>query len=668
MKPASGDTSHDVKTRLTEQEHSVNKKVECRDELIKVKETLAQEIGSREELNRELIETEQKLSVSQRKLFNTQQILVVSEEATEESARQLVRCGAVHTQLRRDISTGQRIEKALLEEKERLVFTLNHIGEAVITTDMSGEVTYLNPVAETMTGWTSEEAKGHILAEVFNILHSQADENAPNPVELIVQGETNVGLALHTVLIQRSGNVLNIEDSAAPIRDQHGKIIGAVLVFHDVTHAQEMATQMSYQASHDALTGLITRREFERRLKHALLTGKQDGKQHTLLYLDLDQFKIVNNTCGHLGGDELLKQLASLLQVPLRANDTLARVGGDEFGLLLESCPTESGLRVAELLRQAVHDFLFVWDEKVFRLGISIGLVTFGTGGETLPDILRMADAACYLAKDKGRNRVQTYTPEDLELAQRHGEMGWIGRIQRAMVEQRLVLYSQKILPLGNTHENGEHYEVLLRMLDEEGELIPPMAFIPAAERYGLMPELDRWVIAAAFAQYSRRHPVGSTLGTCAINLSGASICDENFHEFVLAQFELSKVPPAGICFEITETSAIANLAHAAVLILKLKEIGCRFSLDDFGRGMSSFAYLKHLPVDYLKIDGGFVKDMIDDPIDRAMVEAINHIGHVMKIETIAEFVENDAIIKALRVIGVDYGQGYGVEKPRLVH
>ena len=640
--------------------------IECVNELHEVKVALAQEIGDRDERNRELMETGQKLSATLGILSGAREVLAVAEKATEETAAQLVRSREAHAKLRHDITAGQRIEEALFEENERLRVTLNHIGEAVITTDMSGRVTYLNPVAETMTGWTSEEANGHPLPEVFNIIHSQTDESVPNPVELIFQGKTDVGLALHTVLIQRSGNTFNIEDSAAPIRDQYGKIIGAVLIFHDVTQARDLAALMTYQASHDALTGLIDRREFERRLEHALLTGKQDGKQHTLLYLDLDQFKIVNDTCGHIAGDELLKQLTGVLQAQLRTNDTLARVGGDEFGLLLESCPTESALRVADLLRQTVHDFHFVWKEKVFQLGLSIGLVTFGNGSETLPDILRMADAACYLAKDKGRNRVQIYTAEDMGIAQRHGEMGWVGRIQKALKEQRFVLYSQKILPLVNSCEAGEHYEVLLRMKEEDGTLISPMAFIPAAERYGLMPQLDRWAVTTAFTQYSRRHPPGSALGTCAINLSGASICDERFHDFVVAQFEFFKVPPAGICFEITETSAIINLPQAAALILKLKALGCRFSLDDFGSGMSSFAYLKHLPVDYLKIDGSFVKDMIDDPIDCAMVEAINHIGHVMKIETIAEFVENDAILQALRRIGVDYAQGYGIEKPHL--
>jgi diguanylate cyclase (GGDEF)-like protein/PAS domain S-box-containing protein len=665
-----GDTSAQVKKTLEQNEKVEEKVLGCADDLQEVNEALtqqihaankalAQEIDNSEELNRELIGTVQEL-------FDTQEVLADAHRLAKEADVSLTRSEEIQTELRHDITRGRHIEKALFEEKERLRITLNHVEDAVITTDMSGRVMYLNPVAESMTGWTTQEAKAHFLPEVFNIIPSNTEDSSPNPVELIYQGKTNVGVALHTVLIQRSGRTLSIEDAAAPLRDQHGKIVGAILIFHDVTQALKMAACMTFQSSHDALTGLIDRREFERRLAHALLTGKQDGKQHTLLNLDIDQFKIINDTCGHLAGDELLRQLTDILQAHLRVNDTLARVGGDEFDVLLEGCGTDAALGVAEQLRQAVHDFHFMWKGETFQLALSIGLVTFGDGSQTLPDLMRMADAACYLAKDKGRNRIQVYTVEDMGIAQRHGEMGWVGRIQRALEENRFVLYSQKILPLTDDPNAGEHYEVLLRLKDEDGELVPPMAFIPAAERYGLMPQIDRWVITTAFAQYGRRHPPGSLLGTCAINLSGATICDERFHEFVTAQFDLFKIPPGGICFEITETSAITNLAHAAVLILKLKEVGCRFSLDDFGSGMSSFAYLKHLPVDYLKIDGSFVKDMIEDPIDHAMVEAINHIGHVMKIETIAEFVENDAILEALRRVGVDYAQGYGIEKPRL--
>jgi diguanylate cyclase (GGDEF)-like protein/PAS domain S-box-containing protein len=564
-----------------------------------------------------------------------------------------------------DISDRKRAEATLFNEKERLRVTLNSIGDAVITTDTTGQVTYLNPVAEALTGWTTQEAMGLPLSSVFHIVNEMTDEIAPNPVELVLHSEKISGLAESTSLIQRGGTRIPIEDSAAPIRDAQGTLLGVVLVFHDVTQARKMAAEMTHQATHDALTGLINRREFERRLERAIDSGKHQDAQHSMLYLDLDQFKIVNDTCGHVAGDELLRQLTAVMQEKLRKGDTLARLGGDEFGVLLENCSTEPANRIADLLRRTVGEFHFTWLDKTFPIGVSIGLVTFSNGGVALADILRMADAACYVAKDTGRNRIHVYTPGDKEVAQRSGEMGWISRIQKALDEQRLVLYSQKILALGSTPDAGEHYEVLLRMHDEEGVLIPPMAFIPAAERYGLMPLLDRWVIQTAFALQAQRQALGTPLGTCAINLSGTTICDDYFLEFVKDQFARHHVAPQSICFEVTETAAITNLSQAATLIRDLKALGCRFALDDFGSGMSSFAYLKYLPVDYLKIDGAFVKNMLDDPIDYAMVESINHIGHVMGIETIAEFAENEGIVNALQKIGVNFAQGYGVEVPR---
>lgn len=597
--------------------------------------------------------------------IETEEGILVSSAIRDVTERK--RTKEIQSQLRRDLTEREIAEKALFEEKERLRVTLSCIGDAVITTDTEGRVTYLNPVAETMAGQSSDEAKGFLLQDVFQIIDAETNEAAPSPAERVLRDKEIISLNSHALLIRRNGQTFPIEDSAAPIRDQSGAIIGAVLVFRDVSHAQKMAMEMRYQATHDALTGLINRHEFERRLKQALDGEEQADSEHTLLYLDLDQFKIVNDTCGHLAGDELLKQLTSLLRLKLRKGDTLARLGGDEFGVLLENCPRGPAHRVAELLRQTVSEFRFVWEGRVFPLGVSIGLVTFTSGAQTFSDVLRMADAACFLAKDSGRNRVQLYTAEDEGLEKRRGEMGWVERLHKALDEQRFVLYSQKILALSPARAKSAHYELLLRMKGENGLLIPPMAFIPAAERYGLMPQLDRWVIAAAFSQFALRHPKWNAGDLCTINLSGTSICDEHLYDFVVEQFHRYGTPSAGICFEITETAAIANLAHAATLIRKLKNLGCRFSLDDFGSGMSSFTYLKHLPVDYLKIDGAFIKNMVNDAIDHAMVEAINNIGHVMGLETIAESVENRSILQALQKMHIDYAQGYAIEKPRLV-
>jgi EAL domain-containing protein (putative c-di-GMP-specific phosphodiesterase class I) len=361
-----------------------------------------------------------------------------------------------------------------------------------------------------------------------------------------------------------------------------------------------------------------------------------------------------------------MRQISALLQARLREGDTLARLGGDEFGILLENCPPEQGVRIADEIRQAIRDFRFSWSGLPFTVGSSIGLVTITEDGFTLAEILRAADTACYVAKEKGRNRVHLYSADDSEVSLKQDEMEWVARIQKALEEKRFRLYAQEIVSLSPSMGPGTHFEILIRMLDEKGNLVFPGAFIPAAERYGLMQVVDRWVVTTAFETYAQlaSDNRGRSIETCSINLSGASIGDEGFLEFVQTQAAVAGVPYTAFCFEVTETVAVADVAKAADFIRRLRTLGCRFSLDDFGSGMSSFGYLKHLPVDYLKIDGGFVKDMLEDPIDRAMVEAINHIGHVMGKKTIAEFVENVQTLEALRAMGVDYGQGYGIARP----
>jgi len=553
---------------------------------------------------------------------------------------------------------------SLFKQKELAEVTLHSIGDAVITTDGTARVEYLNPVAEQLTGWKTQDAHGLLLANVCVLIDGVTRETEPNPVERCLRERQVVGLASNVVLVAKDGKEYLIEDSAAPIRDREGKIVGAVMVFYDVTQMRNTPHLLSYHATHDALTGLVNRREFERRLAELLVRAKNLGQQHAFCYIDLDQFKVINDTCGHAVGDKLLRQLTYLLQESMRDSDTLARLGGDEFGVLLESCPLERALQIAEGMRQVVQDFRFSWEGHPFDLGVSIGLVLIDADSVSIEELMSEADAACYAAKEKGRNRVQIFRPDNLELAQRHGEMQWVSRISHALEENRFVLYCQTIAPLDETQER--HCEILLRMLDEEGKLVPPMDFIPAAERYSLMPAIDRWVIhngLALIGRYLREHPnqPGVVFG---INLSGASMGEENLDHFICEQLALHQVPPQLICLEVTETAAVANLDQAATLIKSLRAKGCRFALDDFGSGLSSFRYLKILPVDYLKIDGAFVKDMVDDPVDYAMVQAINTVGHVMGIKTIAEYVENDAILERLRELGVDYAQGYGIHKP----
>ncbi|GMR20349.1 MAG: hypothetical protein BMS9Abin36_0944 [Gammaproteobacteria bacterium] len=427
--------------------------------------------------------------------------------------------------------------------------------------------------------------------------------------------------------------------------------------------------RVSYHASHDALTGLINRREFEQRAAIAIDGAINHNTEHAILYIDLDQFKVVNDTCGHVAGDELLRQLGPILHRKIRTGDTLARLGGDEFGVLLINCPINQAVIVANNLREAVQDFRFAWEDNIFSIGASIGVVPINETAQNLSNLLSIADSACYTAKDHGRNRVYVYQPDDMEMAKRHGEMQWVSRINRALEENHFLLYCQPIVPIKHVRKREMHYEVLLRMQDEIDGIIPPGAFIPAAERYNLMTAIDKWVIENLFTKLAAFLEVHlkEDLPTICINLSGSSLSEKEFLTYIRIKFKKTKVPPASICFEITETAAIANLTNARHFIDDLKQLGCRFSLDDFGSGLSSFAYLKNLPVNYLKIDGVFVKDIDNDPVDYAMVKSINEIGHVSGMLTIAEFVENDAILAKVKKISVDFAQGYGIGKPLLL-
>ena len=566
---------------------------------------------------------------------------------------------------------GQRQEfaAALQAEKDRAQTTLASIGDGVIATDVEGSIVYMNPAAEQLTHWNAAQAAGLPLAALFNLLDDNAEKDAYTLIERIFSGQLNGG-SEHAKMIQRlDGSTVSVTLVGAPIMTE-GKIHGTVLVLHDMTQERQYIANLSWQATHDALTGLANRREFEFRVEQALAGLTRQPSRHSLMFLDLDQFKLVNDTCGHAAGDELLRHICALLQSGLREGDTLARLGGDEFGILLENCAPEAAEKIAEGLREVVQNLHFVWKTRPFMTSVSIGLVHIAQLPTSLEASLRAADMACYMAKEKGRNRVQVYHPDDTELTVRFGEMAWVQRLHMALEENRFCLYSQEIASLDPSAQRGAHIEVLLRLHDETGRIIMPDSFIPAAERYGMMTTLDRWVVHNVFkviaqCMHESTPDERANLAMCAINLSGSSIGDEEFLDYLHEQFERFAIAPSMICFEITETSAIANLASAIRFINQLKALGCRFSLDDFCAGMSSFAYLKHLPVDYLKIDGSFVKDMLDDPINRAMVEVINHIGHVMGKRTIAEFVETPLIEQALMEIGVDYAQGYLIERPQ---
>ena len=562
----------------------------------------------------------------------------------------------------RDITQDKQAARELLSLKERAEMTLWSIGDGVLTTDTAGHVQCMNRIAEQLTGWSKADAVGMEIERVFHIVDELSEDAFENPVRKCLRLNQTVAVSNRSALISRTGHRIAIEDTAAPIRGTDGATFGVVIVFHDVSHERQLRHELSWQASHDALTGLINRREFEFQVVGALASAKADGDTHALLYLDLDQFKIVNDTCGHGAGDVLLQHLASLLQSHMRDSDVLARLGGDELGVLLLNCPALQALALAEKLREAIKDYRFVWNHNTFEVGASIGLVTIDEHSKSTSELLSAADQACYVAKEQGRNRVHVYQETDLVLAKRHGDILWVSRLNEAFEKQRFQLFVQPIVSLKGA--DVEHAEVLLRMLDEGNRLILPGAFIPAAERYDLMLSIDRWVIETVCQYLMQQRP--RTDGTTdtrmfSINLSGVSLNDDQLHDFIIDRFSRYRTTPSQICFEITETAAVANLNKAKLFMTRLQGIGVQFSLDDFGSGLSSFAYLKSLPVNFLKIDGLFVRDIATNEINRAMVAAINEVGHVMGIKTVAEYVESADVLAAVREIGIDFAQGYAI-------
>ncbi len=568
-----------------------------------------------------------------------------------------------------DITQRKRADAALFNEKERLLVTLASIGEGVVTTDTAERVTFLNPVAEQLTGCSLKEARGRPVNQVFRVVNELTRRPCANTLTQLPRDGLGSGLASHTLLIRADGHEYAIEHSAAPIRNREGETIGSVLVFRDVTGAREMANRLSWQASHDALTGLCNRIAFEERLHH-LVHYPQTPKGHevhTLLYIDLDQFKVVNDVAGHIAGDEVLKQVSGLMQQQVRESDMLARIGGDEFGVILTHCDIAHAQRVADGIHRALEGFKFPWDERQFRFGASIGALAFSPGKTSLTELLRAADLACYAAKNAGRRRTHVYRIDDVQTQRHHAEMDWATRLSDAVDSDRLVLHGQLVQPLQESRRGeGLNFEVLVRMRDTDGTLVMPRAFLPAAERFDLMTLIDRWIIARAFRTVAEclREP-SNRIRRCALNLSGATLGDESLLPYVKGQLALYRLPPKVFCFEITETVAISNFPAALGLIRELRAMGCRFALDDFGSGLCSFSYLKNLPVDYLKIDGTFVRDLGHDAVNRALVSNINDVGHLLGKQTVAECAEDAETIAILGELGVDYAQGFGIAPPQ---
>jgi diguanylate cyclase (GGDEF)-like protein/PAS domain S-box-containing protein len=599
-----------------------------------------------------------------------QPVIVLVGQADEDLGIEAVERGALDYLIKQQI-VSNLLAKALRYATERTHTLLalkasetryrelyENVVAGVFQSTPDGKFMAANPALVRLLGYASEDELLEINIQRDLYLYP---EERDNWVRSMAQaGEIrNAELTLK----RKDGRKIVVLENSRTVRDEHGRIIYYEGTLTDITEAHELSRQLSYEASHDALSGLINRREFEIRLQSALDSAQATGATHAVCYLDLDQFKVINDTCGHIAGDELLRQLAQVLQGRVRTHDTLARLGGDEFGLLLHDCTVENATKVAEGLLRAIEQHSFVWGNSSFSVGASIGLVPVSVAFRRITQVLQAADAACYAAKDQGRNRIHIYKEDDTVVAQRHGEMQWVARVKRALSENRFFLEAQPILPLQDDSA-PRHYELLVRMHDEAGRVVPPGAFLPAVERYNLSQRLDRWVISTALRWLAAHRGSVEHIGRVFVNLSGDSVGDPQLQEFIRQLMAETGVPPTRLGFEITETAAIGNLTRANQLIGDLRRLGCAFSLDDFGSGVSSFAYLKALTVDYLKIDGLFVGNIATDRIDYEMVRSITDIGHVMGKQVVAEAVENHALLSRLRSIGVDYVQGYAVGAP----
>ncbi|MGH8178155.1 MAG: EAL domain-containing protein [Steroidobacter sp.] len=600
-----------------------------------------------------------------------QPIIVLVGQADEELGVEAVERGALDYLIKQQI-VSNLLGKALRYATERTHTLLalkasetryrelyENVVAGVFQTTPDGKFMAANPALVRMLGYSNEDELLEL--SIARDLYMYPEERENWLRNMALAGEIrNAELALK----RKDGRKIVVLENSRAVRDEQGQIMYYEGTLTDITEAHELSQQLSYEASHDALTGLINRREFEIRLQRALDSSQASGATHGVCYLDLDQFKVINDTCGHIAGDELLRQLAQVLQGRVRSNDTLARLGGDEFGLLLHDCALDDAMSVAAGLLKAVEQHQFVWGANMFSVGASIGLIPVTASFRRITQVLQAADAACYAAKDQGRNRIHVYEEDDTVVTQRHGEMQWVARVKRALNENRFFLEAQPIVPIAGNADAPRNYELLVRMRDESGRVVPPGAFLPAVERYNLSQRLDRWVINAAM-QWLAAHPQQmQRIDRAFVNLSGDSVGDLQLLEYIRNLLAETRIPPAKLGFEITETAAIGNLTRANQLIGDLRKIGCAFGLDDFGSGVSSFAYLRALTVDFLKIDGLFIANIAEDRIDYEMVRSITDIGHVMGKKVVAESVESEAVLAKLKEIGVDYAQGFAVGPP----
>ena len=568
----------------------------------------------------------------------------------------------------RDVSYRKSLEVSLSRSKRQAQYTLESISEGVITTDNEGRIDYMNRAAESMTGGNREEAMGHKIAELFSLVDESDRRPLGDPVERSLAMRRRVNMGRRALLVSRDGEYEHsVEITASPIRGPGNSISGTVVVFHDVSEIRGLTRQMSYQATHDPLTGLINRREFERRLQAAMDSAQAEEQVAILCYMDLDRFKAVNDSCGHLAGDNMLREVASLIKDQVRDSDFVGRLGGDEFGTLLIGCPIDKARQIATDVCNAIADYRFVWKDKIFNIGISIGLVGIAHSTGTLQDVISAADSACYVAKQRGRGQVHVYSARDEAIARERGDIQWLRQLQDALHENKFELALQPIIATGSGKESGPSAEVLIRLPDQHGRSANTAEFLRPAERYQLMPQIDRWVVNATLAAINAGEIKLAGGRSCAINISGQTLRDEGFLGFVVDALDRSGVPPTSICFEVTESAISANVQQAQRFIEVLHGIGCEFALDDFGSGLGAFSNLKNLPVDYLKIDGTHTRNLSADQINQEMVSAMIKLARTMEFRVVAEQVEQQEDFDWLRDIGVDFVQGNFVDPPTIL-
>ncbi len=560
----------------------------------------------------------------------------------------------------------RRLSAAPETERSRALVVLQSISEGVIAADKRGHIDYMNEAAEKLTGVTAAQAVGRTLDAVVKLVDENDRKPLGDPFLECLAGGVRVNLAGRKALLLApvSGAEHSVELTVSPLHSSQQELLGAVAVLHDVTEQRGLARQMSYQASHDALTGLVNRREFERRLEEALESARAESSSHVLCYLDLDRFKAVNDSCGHMAGDGMLREVAALLKNAVRDSDTVARIGGDEFALLLAGCPLEKGRQIADDVCRAVHDYRFVWKDKIFNIDVSVGLVEIGRESGGAEEMMGAADSACYVAKQQ-RSRVHVYSIRDESMARQRGEIHWLHKLQSALKENRFELYAQPIVSMNGTDPDGPGLEVLVRLKDESGRDVAPGEFLRAAERYRLMSLVDRWVVQTTLAAIGRGAIHIRPGRSVAINISGQTLADVQFLEFVVESFDRTGVAPSRVCFEVTENSVITNLEHARRFIGVLHGMGCKFALDDFGQGLGSFSNLKNLTMDFLKIDGSFMKNLAHDSVNQAMVAAMIKMARTLNFKVVAEQVEDAEVMEAARKMGVDYVQGYITGRPQ---